>query len=184
MTNTCRLVVSVTILFCLYPALAADKEFIVEPSAVLKTLDKGHPRLMLKDKDLQALKKQYAKDKVLQKCLQDVLKQADGYIDRPVLTYRKIGPRLLSVSRACVHRIYHLGLAYRWTGEKRYADKAVDNLLNQERPRRGPYRLQKKMVGPERAQLEPGLQRRTDSRRFSCCRIRTQVCRADYPCCC
>jgi len=119
----------VTILFCLYPALAADKEFIVEPSAVLKTLDKGHPRLMLKDKDLQALKKQYAKDKVLQKCLQDVLKQADGYIDRPVLTYRKIGPRLLSVSRACVHRIYHLGLAYRWTGEKRYADKAVDNLL-------------------------------------------------------
>jgi dienelactone hydrolase len=84
---------------------------------------------MLKDKDLKSLKKQYAKDKVLQKCVRDVLRQADEYIERPVLTYRKIGPRLLSVSRACLHRIYHLGLAYRWTGEKKYADKAVENLL-------------------------------------------------------
>jgi hypothetical protein len=84
---------------------------------------------MLKDKDLKSLKKQYAKDKVLQKCVRDVLRQADEYIERPVLTYRKVGPRLLSVSRACLHRIYHLGLAYRWTGEKKYADKAAENLL-------------------------------------------------------
>ena len=129
MTNKCKLIVSVIILVCCHHSLAADSEFNVEPSAVLKTLDKGHPRLMLKDKGLQALKKQYAKDKVLQKCVKDVLKQADEYIDRPVLTYRKIGPRLLSVSRACVHRIYHLGLAYRWTGKEKYAKKAAENLL-------------------------------------------------------
>ncbi|HUS74144.1 MAG TPA: heparinase II/III family protein, partial [Sedimentisphaerales bacterium] len=129
MANKCKFVVLAVILTCCHHALALDEEFIVEPSAVLKTLDKGHPRLMLKDKDLESLKKQYAKDKVLQKCLRDVLKQADEYIDRPVLTYKKIGPRLLSVSRACVHRIYNLGLAYRWTGEKKYADKAVENLL-------------------------------------------------------
>ena len=127
--NVYRFVALVTIVVWCNPTLAVGEEFIVEPSAVLKTLDKGHPRLMLKDKELQALKKQYAKDKVLQKCLQDVLKQADAYVERPVLTYRKIGPRLLSVSRACVHRIYHLGLAYRWTGEKKYANKAVENLL-------------------------------------------------------
>jgi len=124
-----RFVALVMVLVCCHPALAVDEKVVVEPSAVLSTLDRGHPRLMLKDKDLKALKKQYAKDKVLQKCLRDVLKQADAYCKRPVLTYRKIGPRLLSVSRACVHRIYHLGLAYRWTGEEKYADKAVENLL-------------------------------------------------------
>ncbi|MHC4259575.1 MAG: heparinase II/III domain-containing protein [Planctomycetota bacterium] len=129
MTDKCKLIVSVIILVCCHHSRAADSEFNVEPSTVLKTLDKGHPRLMLKDKDLETLKKQYAKDKVLQKCLRDVIKQADEYLNRPVLRYKKIGPRLLSVSRACVHRIYHLGLAYRWTGEEKYAKKAAENLL-------------------------------------------------------
>ena len=129
MTNKCKLIVFVIILTCCHHSWAAEDEFNVEPSTVLKTLDKGHPRLMLKDKDLENLKKQYAKDKVLQKCVRDVLRQADGYLNRPVLRYKKIGPRLLSVSRACVSRIYHLSLAYRWTGEEKYAKKAAENLL-------------------------------------------------------
>ncbi len=124
-----RFVALVTILTCCHATLAPAKEVIIDSSKVLTTLDRNHPRLMLKDKDLEKLKKQYAKDKVLQKCLKDVLQQADVYCERPVLTYRKIGPRLLSVSRACLSRIYHLGLAYRWTGEEKYADKAVENLL-------------------------------------------------------
>ena len=129
MTNKCKLIVFVIILACCHHCLAGEDEFNVEPSTVLKTLDRGHPRLILKDKDLEGLKKQYPKDEVLQKCVRDVLRQADEYLDRPVLTYKKIGPRLLSVSRACVHRIYHLGLAYRWTGEEKYAKKAEENLL-------------------------------------------------------
>ena len=129
MSNRCKIVVFLIVLVCCHHSRAADSKFNIEPSTVLKTLDKGHPRLMLEDKDLQALKEQYPKDEVLQKCIKDVLRQADVYLDRPVLTYRKIGPRLLSVSRACVSRIYHLGLAYRWTGEEKYAKKAVENLL-------------------------------------------------------
>jgi hypothetical protein len=124
----CRFVILATILIIFNPTLATENDFIVEPSVVLKTLDKGHPRLMLKDKDLESLKKQYPKDEVLKKCVRDVLGQADVYLDRPVLRYKKIGPRLLSVSRACLHRIYHLSLAYRWTGEEKYAKKAVENL--------------------------------------------------------
>jgi len=127
--NRCRFVALVMVFVCCHPAPAVDEKAVVEPPAVLSTLDRSHPRLMLKDKDLKALKKQYAKDKVLQKCLRDVLKRADAYCKRPVLTYKKIGPRLLSVSRACLHRIYHMGLAYGWTGEEKYADKAVENLL-------------------------------------------------------
>jgi len=129
MTNICKFLALVAILTCCHPTLASAKEVVIDSSAILETLDKDHPRLMLKDKDLESLKKQYAKDKVLQKCLRDVLSQADAYSERPMLTYRKIGPRLLHVSRACLHRIYILGLAWRWTGDEKYARKAVDNLL-------------------------------------------------------
>ncbi len=129
MANLCRFVALVVILNCCHPALGAVQEVTVGSSVVLKTLDKNHPRLMLKDKDLERLKRLYAKDKVLQKCLKDVLKDADACAEKRMLTYRKIGPRLLHVSRECLHRIYALGLAYRWTGEQKYAEKAVENLL-------------------------------------------------------
>jgi hypothetical protein len=84
---------------------------------------------MLKEKDLENLKQRYETDKVLQKCVKDVLAEADSYLDRPLLKYEKIGPRLLHVSRSCLHRIYALGLAWRWTGDEKYAKKAVENLL-------------------------------------------------------
>jgi len=129
MTYVCRFVALVVALgFCLSTSVSAQ-EAAVDSSAVLNTLDKNHPRLMLKDEDLERLKRLYAEDKVLQKCLRDVLEDADKCAEKPMLTYRKIGPRLLHVSRECVHRIYALGLAYRWTGEEKYAEKAAKNLL-------------------------------------------------------
>jgi hypothetical protein len=129
MMNSNRIVVLFVILICTLPNLASAKEAVTDSSAILATLDKSHPRLMLKEKDLEGLKKRYATDKVLQKCLKDALKEADTYLEEPMLKHEKIGPRLLHVSRACLHRIYALGLAYRWTGEEKYAKKAVENLL-------------------------------------------------------
>ncbi len=129
MTNMRRLVTVVVVLATWYFTLAQAQETAIEPSTVLSTLDKGHPRLMLKDNDLKDLKEQHKKDKALQKCLRDVIQQADSYAKKTMLTYRKIGPRLLHVSRECLHRIYALCLAYRWTGKEKYAAKAVDNLL-------------------------------------------------------
>ena len=54
---------------------------------------------------------------------------ANECLDRRPLVYRLEGPRLLSVSRDCLRRIYSLALAYRWTGQERYAAKAKENLL-------------------------------------------------------
>lgn len=129
MSNACRFGAAVILVSCLFAALAPAEEFVVNPSEVLKTLDKDHPRLMLNDKSLQSLKARYAEDEVLQKCIKDVINKAEGYVNKPVLKYKKIGPRLLSVSRECVSREYALALAYRWTGEEKYAKKAVDNML-------------------------------------------------------
>jgi hypothetical protein len=127
--TTSRLAALTIILSFFFLTSTWAQQATVEPSDVLKTLDKTHPRLMLKDKDLQRLKEQYAEDKVLQKCVKDVLEEAEDCEGKSMLTYRKIGPRLLHVSRECLHRIYALGLAYRWKGEEKYADKAIDNML-------------------------------------------------------
>jgi hypothetical protein len=124
MKNACLFVQFVFVLCLLRTGL-----LFAQPADVLSTLDKNHPRLMLKDRDLQQLKEQYKSDRALQKCVQDVLAEADGYLDKPALTYDKIGPRLLHVSRNCLHRIYALALAWRWTGDEKYARKAVENLL-------------------------------------------------------
>ena len=124
-----RLAALAIIVSVFYLTSVAAEQTAIDPTAVLKTLDKSHPRLMLKDKDLELLKEQRAKDEVLQKCVKDVLEEADECAGKPMLTYRKIGPRLLHVSRECLRRIYALGLAYRWTGEEKYARKAVDNML-------------------------------------------------------
>ncbi|MEN6426880.1 MAG: heparinase II/III family protein, partial [Phycisphaerales bacterium] len=98
-------------------------------SSLLSTLDAHHPRLMLKDADIGWLRASYSEDPALQKCVLDVRKDANDCLDRPPLVHRLEGPRLLSVSRDCLRRIYSLAMAYRWTGEERYAAMAKENLL-------------------------------------------------------
>ena len=116
------------ILLCAWASSSAVEQ---TPGAksVLSSLVAGHPRLMLKDMDLGFLKASSVDDPILQKCWQDVQKDAERCLQRPPLVYRKIGPRLLSVSRDCLGRIYALALAYRWTGDEKYAAKAKENLL-------------------------------------------------------
>jgi hypothetical protein len=84
---------------------------------------------MLKDADLGLLRACYSEDPGLQKCVRDTLKDANDCLGLPPLVYKLEGPRLLSVSRDCLRRIYSLAMAYRWTGQERYAAKAKENLL-------------------------------------------------------
>jgi len=129
MTKICKLVVLAIVLTGCFESSSSGRGIVANSSEILKTLDRNHPRLMLKDEDLKSLKQRHEEDEVLQKCVKDVLEEADDCAGKSMLTYRKIGPRLLSVSRECLHRIYALGLAYRWTGKEKYAVKAIDNML-------------------------------------------------------
>jgi len=108
---------------------AHGKEPDVDASTILDTLVQAHPRLMLKDADLARLKQRHASDPVLQRLVKQALHQADGCLDDPPLAHKLVGPRLLHVSRDCLRRTYALALAWRWTGDDRYAAKGVENLL-------------------------------------------------------
>jgi len=96
---------------------------------VLANLDRGHPRLILKDIDLDRLKMLCLSDPVLQRYAADALAAAEKALKRPRLVHKLVGPRLLHVSRDCLKRTYALCLAWRWTGEERFAEAAKENLL-------------------------------------------------------
>ncbi len=119
----------VLVLLCGFQAATlASEEGAMDPAEALKNLTPGHPRLMLEDDGLALLKERFENDEVLQAYVADAVKRADTYLDAPVLEHKLVGPRLLSVSRTCLARIYALGIAWRWTGEERYAERALESL--------------------------------------------------------
>ena len=122
-------IIFVCLFWCGCDQAVVEKQAPVKEASVLATLDRSHPRLMLKDDELKKLKELYKTDKALQKCVADVLKRADGYQKKAPPIYKKIGKRLLKVSRDTLRRTYALALAWRWTGEEKYAAAAVKNLL-------------------------------------------------------
>lgn len=97
------------------------------PDTVLDNLRAGHPRLILTDDRLADLKRQAAGDATLRDHVAQVLRLADRAAEKPPLEHDiPDGVRLLGVARDCVDRVYKLGLAWRWTGERRYLEPAVD----------------------------------------------------------
>jgi hypothetical protein len=86
------------------------------------------PQLILTDARLAELKELAKSDETLQHYVADVLKRADGFLKAKPLERVLVGPRLLFVSRDMMARTYALGLAYRWTGDKKYLAKAEQNL--------------------------------------------------------
>ncbi|RMH01997.1 MAG: heparinase [Planctomycetota bacterium] len=99
------------------------------PGSVLETLRPGHPRLFLAEDRLAELRDLPDRDPLFARALEQVLARADALLDAPRLERRLIGPRLLSVSRTCLDRVWTLGFAWRWTGEAKYARAVEANLL-------------------------------------------------------
>lgn len=110
---------------------SADGQTVAAPSpeTVLSTLEPNHPRLLLKKDGMERLKQQAVSDTLLRKYIGQVIGQADACLTRKPLEHVLIGPRLLSVSRECLERTYMLGMAWRLTGEEKYARAAEENLL-------------------------------------------------------
>ena len=125
----CLVLLGVLLAFCHLAAAAEQTVRVPKGDDVLRGLRAAHPRLVLTEERLAELKKLAETDGLLAKGVADVIKQADSLARRPVLVRKVIGPRLLHVSRDCVRRMYALGLAWRWTGRRKYLAKARENLL-------------------------------------------------------
>jgi len=110
--------------------LAGSEVYKLAQSVGLDSLIPGHPRLIMKESDLAALKKQHETDPVLQRIVSQALAEADRQIGKPALEHViPDGLRLLATSRECLKRTVALGFAYRWTGDLKYARSGISNLL-------------------------------------------------------
>lgn len=107
---------------------APTQEVVPEVSAadrqVLKTLRKGHPRLLATDADIASLRVTVARDPLARKWLGLLREDADALLGQPPVERKLVGPRMLAQSRLALDRIATLALVYRLTGERRYADRA------------------------------------------------------------
>jgi hypothetical protein len=100
-----------------------------DPADPIAHLRSGHPRLLLTDGEL-ASAVEAAKSAPLRSALHAriVAAAAEDLSARP-LVHRLIGPRLLDQSRAAVRQIVTCAMAYRLTGDARFAERARRDLL-------------------------------------------------------
>lgn len=105
-----------------------DTPTAVDLPASLKTLRVAHPRLFLTDEKLNELQQLRKTDATLNQYINAVVASANAMLTQPVLKRELIGPRLLTVSRELLSRVSHLGLSYRFTGDKKYLSAALDNM--------------------------------------------------------
>ncbi|MHB9031101.1 MAG: hypothetical protein ACYC9O_20220, partial [Candidatus Latescibacterota bacterium] len=110
-------------------AVSGETQRVPDAKSVLSALHREHPRLMLNDAALGRLKQTIKTDETAAQYFEEVLKQADAICTEPALSYTvREDNRLLGTSRRCMERMYTLGLAWRMTGEKKYAERAEKDL--------------------------------------------------------
>src|ERR1017187_374075 len=118
-TTLLRLVVSLALAAACLPAQSSD------PLATLRT---QHPRTISLDSDIARIRNLIATDPLVKDSYNALRRQADRLLSQPPVEYVLIGPRLLDKSRTALDRIYTLGLVYRVDGDKKYFDRALQEL--------------------------------------------------------
>lgn len=103
------------------------KNFIAD---VIKHSTKGgHPRIMLTDEDIRRMSA--SSDPIYVNGIKNMIKKADEYLNKPTEEYIiPDGIRLLETSRRVLRTVLILGLAYRFSGEDRYAERLYKELLS------------------------------------------------------
>lgn len=95
----------------------------------LATLRPGHPRLLCTDDDLAAARAAAASDPLRAAVHARVIALAEAELSSKSVVHVLVGPRLLDQSRTCLRRVLTCAFAYRLTGDARFAERAVREML-------------------------------------------------------
>lgn len=127
-----RLCLCAILLLLFFSAPAPARQALVQAgdtASTLKSLRRQHPRLMATDEDLARIRGHIAHDSLARKWYQQLRREAEKLLSEPTIEYKLIGPRLLAQSKRCLERVYTLGLIYRLDGDRRFAERARQELL-------------------------------------------------------
>ena len=119
-----RSFLTILAVFCSLTASAVDGA-----SDPLKTLKPTHPRVLVEAGDWAAIKARAETDPLLAQYIAQLLAEADLLLEKAPLERKQRGRRLLHVSRAALHRISTWAMARHLTGERRYAERAEQEML-------------------------------------------------------
>jgi hypothetical protein len=99
------------------------------PAQPLTTLRSEHPRLIGLDSDIERARNFLKTNTLAQEIYARLRNEADTILPAAPVEHKLIGPRLLDQSRRALDRIYTLSLLFRLTGERRYRDRALSEML-------------------------------------------------------
>lgn len=89
----------------------------------------SHPRILMKGGEEKDILKNISSSKTWTQIHNDILSECDRITALPLLERKKVGMRLLAVSRESLRRIFFLSYAYRMTGDKRYLLRAEEEMI-------------------------------------------------------
>jgi len=93
--------------------------------------NKSHPRVLFDSKGLEHIKQNVVQDENCILWYQDIKKNADVILNKPLLQYEFIQlDILLDVARAAIDNIMYTGLVYLIEGDEKYAERAWKELDN------------------------------------------------------
>ncbi len=116
----------------LFVALVVATSFTAmsqQDAVTIKSKFPEHPRLLLLKGQERAITDAIAKDAVMKKVHESILRDCDAMINQPPVEHIKIGKRLLDKSRECLRRVFYLSYAYRTTQQEKYFKRAEKELL-------------------------------------------------------
>jgi hypothetical protein len=121
---------SITAVLLNFAALSAlPPHDIPSPPEILTHLRKAHPRLQAVPGDFEKLKQRITANPLLSDWSQKLRERADRLLSEPPSRYEiPDGLRLLSTSRRVMDRTYTLALMYRLEGNRRYVERAWQEL--------------------------------------------------------
>lgn len=102
---------------------------IIAVAAYSQAAAQNHPKLIISNDELASIRSQLSsgENPPLSEIHRSIMSAADILLDKDPLVYKldASGKRILNISRAAAQTISYCAYAYRYTGEKKYFDKAV-----------------------------------------------------------
>jgi len=115
---------TIILLVLITPSLAA------ESAGPLDGVRCEHPRLLFTIADQKRIEELAKTDALLARLIEQNLVNATKMLDEPPIRYHiPDGKRLLGQSRRCIERVASMAMAYRLSGERKYAEGAIKEML-------------------------------------------------------
>lgn len=95
----------------------------------LAALREEHPRIAFTEQDEARIKNLMRTDSLLRLLVERNNMFADRGISAPTTRRALIGPRMLYQSRIAIENVYKQAMAYRMTGERKYANRGIQEMM-------------------------------------------------------